>query len=54
MLIKVNNEIRALSRDLEVRLVTGEILDLIWTRFFEVVELSDSLDIEACDHLLSR
>ena len=53
-LIEVNNEIGALSRDLEARLVTGETLDSIRTRFFEVVELSDSLDIEARDRLLSR
>jgi len=53
-LVEVNNDIGALSRDLEAKLVTSETLESIRTRFFEVVELSDSLDEEARDRLLMR
>ena len=35
--MEVDDEIGALSRDLEAKLVTGETLDSIRTRFFEVV-----------------
>jgi hypothetical protein len=38
----------------EAKLVTNEALENIRTRFYEVVELSDSLDAEARDRLLVR
>ena len=53
-LIKASVEEKALSRDLEAKLVTSEALESIRTRFFEVVEISDSLDEEACERLLRR
>ena len=39
---------------MEAKLVTSETLESIRTRFFEVAEVSDSLDIEARERLLSR
>jgi hypothetical protein len=53
-LVKVSKEERGLSHDLEVKLVTSEALESIRTRFFEVVEVSDSLDEEARERLLHR
>ena len=53
-LVQVDDEVTGLSRDLEAKLVTSEALESVRTRFFEVVEVSDSLDIEARDRLLSR
>ena len=47
-------EEKPLSRDLEAKLVTSEALESIRTRFFEVVEISDSLDEEARERLLRR
>jgi hypothetical protein len=38
----------------EAKLVTNEALENIRTRFYEVVELSDSLDADARDRLLVR
>jgi len=52
-LVEVREE-RASSRDQEAKLVTSEALELIRTRFYEVVELSDSLDKEARERLLYR
>lgn len=37
-----------------MKLLTNEALDSIRTRFYEVVELSDSLDEDARDRLLKR
>jgi hypothetical protein len=51
-LVEVIEEEKPLSRDLEAKLVTNETLESIRTRFFEVVEVSDSLDEEARDRLL--
>ena len=55
-LVKVSAEEKekVLSRDLEAKLVTSEALESIRTRFFEVVEISDSLDEEARERLLRR
>jgi hypothetical protein len=53
-LVKVSEEERVPSRDLKARLVTSETLELIRTRFFEVVKVSDSLDEEARERLLRR
>ncbi|KAH7346348.1 hypothetical protein BKA65DRAFT_274970 [Rhexocercosporidium sp. MPI-PUGE-AT-0058] len=53
-LIEASVEEKALSRDLEAKLVTSEALESIRTRFFEVVEISDSLDEEARERLLRR
>jgi hypothetical protein len=39
---------------LEAELVTSETLESIRTRFYEVVELSNSLDKEARERLLAR
>jgi hypothetical protein len=39
---------------LQVKLVTSKTLDLIRTRFFKVVEFSDSLDSDEKDRLLRR
>ncbi len=39
---------------MEAKLVTNEALESIRTRFFEVAEVSDSLDIEARERLLHR
>ena len=39
---------------MEAKLVTSEALESIRTRFFEVVEISDSLDKEARERLLRR
>ena len=53
-LVKIDNVIKASSRDLEAKQVTNEALDSIRTRFFKVIELSNSLDEEARDRLLRR
>ena len=53
-LVNVKEEEKILSRDLEAKLVTNEALESVRTRFFEVVELSDSLDAEARMRLLRR
>jgi hypothetical protein len=53
-LVEVDDEVRAVSRDFEAKLVTSETLESIRTRFYEVVELSDSLDEEARERLLAR
>jgi hypothetical protein len=53
-LVEVDDEVTGLSRDLQAKLVTSETLESIRTRFFEVVELSDSLDEDARERLLSR
>jgi hypothetical protein len=53
-LVNVKEEEKVLSRDLEAKLVTNEALESVRTRFFEVVELSDSLDAEARMRLLRR
>jgi hypothetical protein len=45
---------KPLSRDLEAKLVTNKTLESIRTRFFKVVEVSDSLDKEARNRLLRR
>jgi hypothetical protein len=55
VLIKaIKEEEKPLLRDLEAKLVINKILELIRTRFFEIVEVSDSLDEEARDYLLRR
>ena len=54
-LIKVNDEhVDQLSRDMEAKLVISETLDQIRTRFFEVSEFSDSLNINEKARLLKR
>jgi hypothetical protein len=53
-LVETDEEVRALSRDFEAKLVTSEALESVRTRFFEVVEVSDSLDEEARERLLRR
>jgi hypothetical protein len=53
-LIKVSDERKPPSREVEAKLVTSEALEAIRTRFFEVVEVSDSLDEEARERLLRR
>jgi hypothetical protein len=53
-LTTVNDEVAGLSRELEAKLVTSEALESVRTRFFEVVEVFDSLDEEARDRLLRR
>ena len=53
-LVEASVEEKPLSRDLEAKLVTSEALESIRTRFFEVVEISDSLDEEARERLLRR
>ena len=50
----MNNEVRGLSRDLQAKLITSEILESIRTCFYEVVKLSDSLDKDTRERLLSR
>jgi hypothetical protein len=42
------------ARDVKAKLLTNEVLDAMRTRFYEVVELSDSLNEEARDRLLAR
>ena len=54
-LIEVDEDhINMLSRDMEAKLVTSETLDQIKTRFFEVAEFSDSLDLDEKTRLLRR
>jgi hypothetical protein len=53
-LIEVEDDISGLSRDMQSRLITSEALDQIWTRFFELAEFSDSLDLDEKNRLLSR
>jgi hypothetical protein len=53
-LVEVDNDVKGLSRDFEAKLVTNEALEQVRTRFFEVVEVSDSLDEEARERLLRR
>ncbi|KAH9203596.1 hypothetical protein DL95DRAFT_501919 [Leptodontidium sp. 2 PMI_412] len=54
-LIKVIEEDdKTSSRDITAKLATNETLESIRARFFEVVEVSDSLDEEARDRLLRR
>ena len=54
MLIDVKEEVKALLRNFKAKLVTSKALELVRTRFFEVVEVSDSLDKEVREQLLSR
>ena len=53
-LVETDDHVDRLTRDLQAKLVTSEALDSVRTRFFEVVEISDSLDEEARDRLLKR
>lgn len=53
-LVKVNNDVSRLLRNLEAKLVTSKALELIKTRFFKVVEVSNSLDKEVRKRLLRR
>ena len=53
-LVEVEDEERPPARDVEAKHVTNEALDLVRTRFYEVVELSESLNEEARDRLLKR
>jgi hypothetical protein len=46
--------VKALSRDFKAKLVTSEALESVRTRFFKVVEVSDSLDKEARERLLKQ
>jgi hypothetical protein len=52
--LRVEDNISALSRDMDAKLVTSEALDQIRTRFFEVTEFSDSLDLDEKDRLLKH
>jgi hypothetical protein len=54
VLVEADDDVKGLSRDFEAKLVMNEALEQVRTRFFEVVELSDSLDEEACEQLLRR
>jgi hypothetical protein len=53
-LVEVDQEVEALSRDLQAKLVTSEALDSIRTRFFELSEFTDQLDSEEKERLLKR
>ncbi len=53
-LVEVKEEEEAMSRDVEAKLVTSEALESIRTRFFEVDDVSDSLEEEARERLLRR
>jgi hypothetical protein len=43
-----------MARNFEAKLLISETLDLIRTRFFKVVELSNTLDTEVRNCLLTR
>jgi hypothetical protein len=47
-----DDEEEPLTRDVEAKLVTNEALENIRTRFYKVIELFDSLDVDARDRLL--
>jgi hypothetical protein len=49
-----DEEVVGLTRDLQAKLVTSEALDQIRTRFFEVAEFCDSLDVDEQERLLKR
>ena len=49
-----DDHVSNMSRDLQAKLVTSEALDQIRTRFFEVSEYSDSLDLDEKERLLKR
>ena len=51
-LVEVDNDVKGLLCDFEAKLVTNKALEQVQTRFFEVVEVFDSLDEEACERLL--
>jgi hypothetical protein len=53
-LIEVEDDVSGLLRDMQSRLFTSEALDSIRTRFFELAEFSDSLDLDEKNRLLSR
>jgi hypothetical protein len=54
VLVEADNDIKGLSRNFEAKLVINKALEQVRTRFFKVVELSDSLDKEARERLLRR
>jgi hypothetical protein len=53
-LVEVDDDVKGLLCDFEAKLVMNEALEQVWTCFFEVVEVSDSLDKEARKRLLRR
>ena len=53
-LVKVEDEEQLLARDVEAKHVTNEALNLVRTRFYKVMELSESLNEEARDRLFKR
>ena len=53
-LIKVKEEQRTASRDIEAKLYTSETLDQIRSRFFEVSEIASQLYNEEKERLLER
>jgi hypothetical protein len=52
--VKVDNNVRGLSRDLQAKLVTSEALDSIRTRFYELSEFINQLDSDEKERLLRR
>jgi hypothetical protein len=52
--VEVEEEEQSPARDVEAKHVTNEALDAMRTRFYEVVEVSESLSEEARDRLLKR
>jgi hypothetical protein len=50
--VEVKDEERPPARDMEAKHVINEALDAMWTRFYKVIKLSDSLDEKARDRLL--
>lgn len=53
-LVEVSDETDILTRDLKAKLVTSKALESVRTRFFEVVEVSNTLYEEARERLLRR
>jgi hypothetical protein len=53
-ILEADEDVRGLLRNFEAKLVINKALEQVWTRFFKVVEVSDSLDKEARKRLLYR
>jgi hypothetical protein len=53
-LVKVEDNVELLSRDIKAKLNTSETLDHVRTRFFELSEFTDSLDSDEKERLLKR
>ena len=50
----MNNEVRGVLCDFQAKLIMSEILESIQTCFYKVLELSDLLDKDTRERLLSR